>query len=290
MSNAINQKSLSLVIGNGYLGSHLVPLLKTELSCGISRSSKNQNFVPATGRFINLECDIFNEKKLNKLSASLDNTLMDVYFMLPPSIFPPDEPVRALEPLFSLLHSLTVRRIVVVSSSSVYGTQREGLVNAESAVDISTERAARIVQIEQAWVSFFSTVAIVRLAGLYGPNRVVGKASVLAGQALDGSGDSYINLLRIEDAANAIHSVMNLKYLRPLSLFSDGCPVERRQYYRFIAKQLGGCKPPSFKKSLTRPKGSKRCDPSSSWDAISCKPRYGNYEEGLLDLFAVAQA
>jgi len=290
MSNLINQKSLSLVIGNGYLGRHLVPLLKTELSCGISRSSKNQSFVPATGRFTSLECDIFNEKKLSKLSASLDNTLMDVYFMLPPSTFPSDEPVRALEPLFSLLRSLTVRRIVVVSSSSVYGTQREGLVNSESAVDISTERAARIVQIEQAWVSSFSTVAIVRLAGLYGPNRVVGKASVLAGQALDGSGDSYINLLRIEDAANAIHSVMSLKYLRLLSLFSDGCPVERRQYYQFIAKQLGGCKPPSFKKSVTGPKGSKRCDPSSSWDAISCKPVYGNYEEGLLDLFSGAQA
>jgi len=146
------------------------------------------------------------------------------------------------------------------------------------------------VQIEEAWASFFSTVAIVRLAGLYGPNRVVGKASVLAGQVLDGSGESYLNLLRIEDAANAIHSVMNLKDLRLLSLFSDGCPVERRQYYQFIAKQLGGCKPPSFKKSLTGSKGSKRCDPSSSWDAISRKPRYGNYEEGLLDLFAGAQA
>jgi nucleoside-diphosphate-sugar epimerase len=290
MSNPINKKTLSLVIGNGYLGSHLAPLLKTELSCGVSRHLKNQSFTPATGEYISLECDIFDEKKLNKLYTILDNTLMDVYFMLPPSTFPSNEPAQALEPLFSLLHSLTVRRIVVVSSSSVYGTQREGLVNPESEVDISTERAARVVQIEQAWVSFFSTVAIVRLAGLYGPNRVVGKANVLAGQVLDGSGESYINLLRIEDAANAIHSVMNLKYLRLLSLFSDGCPVKRRQYYQFIAKQFGGCKPPSFKKSLTGSKGSKRCDPSSSWDAISRKPRYGNYEEGLLDLFAGAQA
>jgi nucleoside-diphosphate-sugar epimerase len=290
MSNSINKRALSLVIGNGYLGSHLAPLLKTELSYGISRRFKSQSSTPAVGGFRSLECDIFNEKKLDKLSAILDNTLMDVYFMLPPSTFSSNEPARALEPLFSLLSSLTVRRIVVVSSSSVYGTQREGLVNPESEVDVSTERAARVVQIEQAWASFFSIVAIVRLAGLYGPNRVVGKASVLAGQVLDGSGESYLNLLRIEDAANAIHSVMNLKDLRLLSLFSDGCPVERRQYYQFIAKQLGGCKPPSFKKSLTGSKGSKRCDPSSSWDAISRKPRYGNYEEGLLDLFAGAQA
>ena len=131
MPNSINKKALSLIIGNGYLGSHLAPLLKTELSCGISRRLKNQNFIPATGEFISFECDIFNEKKLNKLSAILDNTLMDVYFMLPPSTFPSNEPARALEPLFSLLSSLAVRRIVVVSSSSVYGTQREGLVNPE---------------------------------------------------------------------------------------------------------------------------------------------------------------
>jgi nucleoside-diphosphate-sugar epimerase len=282
MTNLTGRNTLSLVIGNGYLGSYLIPLLNTYLTYGISRHLKEQCLIPATGKFMGLECDVFNEKNLNKIRPICDNTLIDVYFMLPPSAFPFNEPASSLEPLFDLLSSFTVRRIVVVSSSAVYGTQRNGLVSAESAVDVSTERAARLVKIEEAWTSVFPTVSIVRLAGLYGPSRVPGGSSLLAGQVLDGRGDSYLNLLRIEDAAKAVHSVMNLKYLRLVSLFSDGCPVERLQYYAFLAKQLGGCKSPRFS---GLPKGSKRCDPASSWEAISCGPRYGSYQEGVLDLF-----
>jgi nucleoside-diphosphate-sugar epimerase len=287
MKNLSEKKTLSMIIGNGYLGRHLVPLLNTDLTCGINRYLRDREEGLSKDECLNLECDVFNEKNLNKIRPTFENKLINVYFMLPPSAFPANDPLQSLKPLFDLLHSVAIRRIVVVSSSAVYGTRRSEEVNAESAVDVSTERAARLVEIEEAWASVFPTVSVVRLAGLYGPKRIIGQSSLLEGKAIDGRGESYLNLLRIEDAAKAIHSVMNLKNLKSVSLFSDGCPVKRIEYYSFVAKQLAGCNPPNFTGLSKALKGSKRCDPTSSWEAISCKPRYGSYQEGLLDLFSV---
>lgn len=81
---------------------------------------------------------------------------------------------------------------------------------------------------------------ILRLAGIYGPNRVPRVNDIRAGRPLDGPQLGYLNLIHRDDATAAILAAWE----RPdrkhrVYLVSDDRPVPRRQFYEEIARRLG---------------------------------------------------
>ncbi|MCC9640762.1 SDR family oxidoreductase [Rhodopirellula sp. JC740] len=76
-----------------------------------------------------------------------------------------------------------------------------------------------------------------RLAGIYGPDRVPRAADVIAGKPIASPPDGYLNLIHVDDAATAVMN--SFQHTPPESLYvvADDDPVIRREFYVEIAKQ-----------------------------------------------------
>ena len=80
---------------------------------------------------------------------------------------------------------------------------------------------------------------ILRLAGIYGPDRIPRKKDIAAGQRLSAATDGFLNLIHVDDAASTVLAAAELAPLPSLYNVADGHPVPRREYYQELASQLG---------------------------------------------------
>ena len=132
-----------------------------------------------------------------------------------------------------------------MSSSTVVYPSRGQLIDANSEVELDGARADRQFRLESIMRSIDADVKIVRLAGLYGPGRIIGKKSIENGELIRGSGDSWLNLVHVEDAAGLLMKVMGSDSAADVELGSDGRPVKRVEYYRELSNALA-CPTPVF--------------------------------------------
>jgi nucleoside-diphosphate-sugar epimerase len=101
---------------------------------------------------------------------------------------------------------------------------------------------------------------ILRLAGIYGPGRVPRAADVIAGRVIEGPHAGFLNLIHVEDAADAViaswgyfeqtRGEQSLSRRERLYAVADDLPVIRRAFYEQIAKQAGVA-PPRFSTEST---------------------------------------
>ena len=127
------------------------------------------------------------------------------------------------------------RRAILVSSTAVFGDAGGGWVNAGSVASDTGARARRLLDIEACWRASLRDPYVLRLGGLYGRGRVVGRRTIEAGVALTGNGDDWLNLVRVEDAAAAALATARVAAPLRCGLITDGTPVLRRDYYAHLA-------------------------------------------------------
>ena len=111
--------------------------------------------------------------------------------------------LAVLAPLAALLRAHAVVQVVVASSTGVYDGLELDVVTAATPLVGITPRAQRLLQIEHWWRAQDLPCRIVRLAGLYGPGRIIGREAILQGRPLPGPAAGWLNLVRAEDAASA---------------------------------------------------------------------------------------
>ena len=128
---------------------------------------------------------------------------------------------------------------------------------------------------------------ILRLAGLYGPQRLPRLRQLQAGEPLTASPDGLINLIHVEDAVQAIMRAAEMPMELPrLFLIADGHPVQRRQFY----EELSRCfqtPAPTFqlrqgdKGRSGRSGGCKRVSNQRMTTELGVVLKYPSYREGL---------
>lgn len=131
---------------------------------------------------------------------------------------------------------------------------------------------------------------ILRLAGIYGPERIPRIAQLRAGAQIDSPENAYLNLIHVEDAVDAIMASWSRAVDR-LYLVADDHPVVRRDYYRFIADT---CRAPEPTFTIPGPDASERLRSDSNkriWNRrmkrdLLPKLHYPSYREGLTELLA----
>ncbi len=279
----MNHPYANLILGCGYLGRYLVSSLPAGSTLAVTRTTARHAELTALGaRPVNAD-----------LGAGMlpDEVRRDfsgvVYVLLPPSAFSVPDAGDAISTIVKVLESCAVVRGVLASSTAVYGECHGGVVDAATPAAGSGPRAERLLAIEQAWLAARFDACVIRFAGLYGPGRVVGRNSIVHDELLPGTGTEWLNLIRIEDAALALRAAANCRDVVRLGLIADGAPVQRADYYAFLARLLGQM-PPRFAGVTVRDGGSRRCDPASTWAALSCAPRYADFRAGLGDLVSPA--
>ncbi len=203
-----------------------------------------------------------------------------------------------------LAHSLptlarSARRCIYLSTTGVYGQKDLRLANHSSSahpwVDesspIAPDRPGAInAAAGEKWMRespYSNRSTILRLAGIYGPNRTPNLQKLRSGEPLDVHPEGFLNLIHRDDIARVVLDLLRHPSPKPLYCASDGHPVSRADYYRWIAEQQGLSSPifapprdpPS---EPSRRSGSKRIDPRLLMEDTGQEFRFPSFREGLL--------
>jgi hypothetical protein len=269
------QQTTSLIIGCGHLGSRVSSELESKGTQAWVTTRKKVNAELMKHPEAVVLLDINNpETWKNLLPLTTDE--IDVYFLLPPSQIE----LACLQDFVTLLGTWKIRRLVMSSSTVVYGSQSR-LVDANSEVNIDTDRAERQYLIEQNMGSSGIELKIVRLAGLYASDRIIGKEVILDGQALSGKGDNWLNLIHTTDAANLLIEVMASETASSIEMGSDGNPVRRAKYYGDLANYYSR-EAPAFRNEETERGEGRRCDNSITVERTGWRAAITDYRKGWL--------
>ena len=181
--------------------------------------------------------------------------------------------------LISYLNVSPVRRVVMVSSTGVYASKRQDAGEADPHPP-ETDSGRGLVAME-AMLSegLQASVAVVRLAGLFGPERNPGR--FLAGREVSGNGREPVNMIHLVDAIGVVTALVDRPELTGVyNACASGHPT-REEFYR-SASERTGLAAPVFTDSEPRPW--KRIISEKIRTATGYEFVYDDPLEGLRDL------
>ncbi|NNE72740.1 MAG: NAD-dependent epimerase/dehydratase family protein, partial [Acidimicrobiales bacterium] len=136
----------------------------------------------------------------------------------------------------------SLQRLIVVTSTAVYGYDDGRRVDESSPVRPATPTAEVLVEAEeQARAIGPDATTIVRLAGIYGPGRTRLIDTVRAGTAE--LSDYFTNRIHADDAAGLLAAVATIDDPPAVLIGVDEAPVAQREVVSWLANRLG-CPPP----------------------------------------------
>ena len=188
----------------------------------------------------------------------------------------------------------SVKRFIYISSTGVYGQSAGEWVDEQTLCQpvrdggIACLAAENLLRNDPSWQD---RVIILRLAGIYGPERVPHMAKILNNEPLPVAAEGYLNLIHVDDVVQIICRADRELDPPALLCVADGQPVQRRAFYAFLAGLLGpeqrGREKPSFaapkpgSTQAERARGSKKIRNDRLVQLLNPDWRYPNYEAGL---------
>lgn len=190
--------------------------------------------------------------------------------------------VQGQRHLYSWLtqHQQQPKRLVFVSSSSVYGQNDDSWIDEESVTEPLSWSGQIMLQAEQCALNSGHPATVVRLTGIYGPGRNMLLKRVSEGYHAPHE-HSFTNRIHADDAAALISSIVQAdaqgQALASVYLGVDDAPVEQAEVVAWLQQQLQVSSVPDL---ILKPRsGSKRCSNARA-RALGWQPRYKSYREG----------
>lgn len=117
-----------------------------------------------------------------------------------------------------------VERFVYISTTGVYGQGEGEWVDEDSPCRPTRPGAVAHLEAERLLqtADLPRQAVILRLAGIYGPDRLPRKADLVAGQPIEGAKRGWINLIHVDDAASIVASTERIDSKRSILLVADG--------------------------------------------------------------------
>ncbi len=156
-------------------------------------------------------------------------------------LYPPGE----LSPDVMTANFSSAMRVVVCSSTSVYGDHQGGWVDEETVCDPSSARGKKRVAMEQAFQQ--RRACVVRPGGIYGPGRNIVRRHA-AGRlfmAKDAALDRWVNLIHVDDLAEILWAAARFGEAGAVYNAVDGDPVPWRALVDVVEKVTGKPVPPA---------------------------------------------
>jgi nucleoside-diphosphate-sugar epimerase len=150
---------------------------------------------------------------------------------------------RGLKNVFRALR-ISTQRVIYISTTGVYGNAAGEWVDESTPPNPSREggRASLAAEVLLAGKKSGSNNVILRLAGLYGPGRVPFLDLLRDGGTIPAMENGHLNLIHVDDAAAVVVAASRLGPFTDgprIYCVSDGHPVQRGEYYREVARQIG---------------------------------------------------
>lgn len=277
-----------LVAGCGYVGSALASLLVDE-GDRVTGLKRNPDRLPQGVEPI--AADVIAPASLRRLPKHPDAV---VY-----AVSPDDRSGAAyrnayVEGLANVLDACSTPgtpfrgRLVLVSSTGVYGESSGAWVDEETPPDPADETGAALLEGETLARTFGGTGIVLRLGGIYGPGRDRTVRRVASGEATCPEPDRFGNRIHRDDAAAAALHLLSLDDPDEVYLGVDRDPAPLRDVYRWIAGRLqmpdpcapsGAAARDSGSSEAARRRANKRCS-SDRLVASGFTFRYPTFREG----------
>jgi len=233
-----------LVVGCGYLGGRVARLWR-DAGDEVYATTRGER-VEALSRagLRPLRLDVTGEPESGTLPV-VDTVVFAVGRTPPSDATMADIHVRGLSAVLDRLPAAT-GRVIYVSTTGVYAQDTGEWVDEESACEPVREGGKACLSGEQLLLAHARgrDGLVLRLAGLYGAERVPRAADVTAGRTVAGSPDAFLNLIHVEDAAHAVVAAADAPLVTGQTcVVSDGHPPSRGEYVQLVAARLGLAQP-----------------------------------------------
>ncbi len=276
-----------LLIGCGYLGERVAWewLRQGDEVWALTRSTSNAERFASFG-LRPVIGDVLDPDSLRKLPTA-EMVLYAVGF---DRASPASKRTIYVDGLSNVLREVgsTCERFLYVSSTSVYGQDAGELVD-ESSPTVPTDESGCICRDAEAVLrQAMSAATVLRLAGIYGPGRLLARVEQLRrGERLTGHPEAWLNLIHVDDAVRAVLAAETRGVPGATYLVCDDRPLHRREYYAALAEKVGA-PPPQFEvlaadaPELRRL--NKRCVNRRLRDELSVELQFPTVIEGLRSL------
>ncbi len=274
-----------LVAGCGKLGGAIATMLSGQAEVfGLRR---NPSQVPQ--RINPLGADLLDREQVKSV---LPDNLDIVIYCLTPSSYDEDgyrnAYVRGLESLVAALGTQSLKRLIFVSSSSVYSQDDDSWVDETSPTDPARFSGQMVLEGEQTALNSGHPATVIRFSGIYGPTRQQFLDAVMNGRMDPGRPAPFSNRIHEFDAAAAVHHLVTLalegKPLDPCYLASDCEPVRLDDVVAWVREQVP-CEAPKPDARKGGRAGSKRCSNKRLLDS-GFRFRYPDFRAGYRELIA----
>lgn len=231
-----------LIVGCGYSGLAIARLLVKQgiPVVGTTRDPARFSEIQSTGALPHL-FQSQSARKTDQLPIGVDHAVI--------CVGPPwNDPYDPTEDLARALLPLGLKRVVYLSSTSVYGDKQGAWVDEDSECTPSSSAGRRRLAAENVLLSLAKTddfpVVITRLPGIYGPQRSLldrirsGRFRLIAGQ------DSYSNRIHVDDLARGVMAALELGQTGRIYLITDNHPALLSEVAHYCAGLLHQPLPP----------------------------------------------
>jgi nucleoside-diphosphate-sugar epimerase len=333
-----------LIIGCGYLGERVAREWKGlgDDVCVLTRSAEHAHRFESLG-LTPIVGDVLQADSLKQL-PNIDTVLYAVGFDRNSGQSKRAVYVDGLRNVLSLIAS-RCRRLIYVSSTSVYGQNDGSFVDEASPTEPIEESGRICLEAESVVWQFFaqalvplrrgeggrrpgegvgafedcvanrrqpptesltlalsqgekgpdarSAAIVLRLAGLYGPGRLLARIEQLQrGEPLSGNPAAWLNLIHVDDAVRAVLVAEQRGGCGETYLVCDDRPLPRVEYYSALAARVGA-PPPRFAELAAdapeRRQLNKRCVNRWLREELNVRLQYPTVSEGLSCLHEVSR-
>ncbi len=278
-----------IIAGCGYLGQRLAQQHRHlgDSVVALVQSSESQAALTESG-LDTLRLDLDQAQ-----TATFDANQARIYWLIPP---PPngesDERTRSFT---RLLQGQRPEKVVVISTTGVYGDCQGEWVTEDHPVNPKAPRALRRWSSEQQWQHWCTEQDVarvtLRLPGIYGPGRLPLARLQKRLPMIREADAPWSNRIHIDDLVQVCLSAMNRETTEQLFNVSDGHPSTMLDYFNRIADLAGLPRPQQISREeaqqtlsaemMSYLSESRRIDNRRMLRSLDIRLRYPSLSEGL---------
>lgn len=186
----------------------------------------------------------------------------------------------------------TDQKFIYISTTGVYGSAEGDWVDESTPPNPHRDGGKASLAAE---LQLGSNATILRLAGIYGPERIPYLDKLRRGDPITAPSEGWLNLIHVDDAAEIVVQVE--KWAESIHegphtfCVSDGVPVIRGEYYREVAKLIDApepkfAAPDPNSPAAARASANKRISNAKLTRTLNYQYRYPSYREGLQEILS----
>lgn len=280
-----------LIVGCGYVGSRIGVREVTQGRRVVATTRGEQRFPELSALGLEpcaVDLDVGPEQRLQTYAADAI-----VYYLTPPPRTG-EQDARARNFIASL-GGARPRRVVLLSTTAVYGDCDGAWIDEEAPLNPQSARARRRCDCEARFRNWAGhngvALSVLRVAGIYGPGRLPRERLQRGEPVLEPGSSPYSNRIHADDLVRACRAAAATARDYRVYNVADGSPSSMSDYFFRVADALGLPRPPTVSRAeaertlsagmLSYLRESRRLDITRLREELGVELRYPDLESGL---------